>query len=92
MNIQFPLLIDAGLSTEMERMGYDLNHKLWTSYYLESDPEALLSVHLRYLNAGAKCISTFSYQATFLIISSVYLKRLIRDILISDILMPEHQN
>ena len=64
MNFHYPLLIDGGLSTEMENMGYDLNHKLWTARFIESDPFALQKVHTAYLQAGAGCISTFSYQAT----------------------------
>jgi homocysteine S-methyltransferase len=63
-NLEFPLLIDGGHSTELERQGYDLNHSLWTARFLADDPQAILNVHKAYLDAGAKCIETFSYQAS----------------------------
>jgi len=64
MNIRFPLLIDGGLSNELERQGCDLNHKLWSAHMLENNPEAIIEAHLAYLKAGAQCITTSSYQAT----------------------------
>lgn len=64
MNIKYPLLLDGGLSNELERQGCDLNQKLWSAKLLESDPEAIVVAHLAYLEAGAKCIITSSYQAT----------------------------
>ncbi|MFM2392547.1 MAG: hypothetical protein RLZZ546_524 [Bacteroidota bacterium] len=64
MNINYPLLLDGGLSNELERQGCDLNHKLWSGRILESNPEAVVLAHLAFLEAGAKCILTSSYQAT----------------------------
>jgi len=64
MNIKYPLLIDGGLSNELEKLGCDLNHKLWSAKVLTSNPDALVKTHLAYLEAGAKCIATASYQAT----------------------------
>lgn len=64
MNISFPLLLDGGLSNELERQGCDLNQKLWSAKLLESNPEAIVLAHLAYLEAGAQCIITSSYQAT----------------------------
>ncbi|MDH4058361.1 MAG: homocysteine S-methyltransferase [Cyclobacteriaceae bacterium] len=64
MNIRFPLLIDGGLSNELERQGCDLNHKLWSASMLAGNPEAIINAHLAYLKAGAQCITTSSYQAT----------------------------
>ena len=64
MNINYPLLLDGGLSNELERQGFDLNQKLWSARLLESDPEAIILAHLAYLNAGAQCIITSGYQAT----------------------------
>jgi len=60
----YPLLIDGGLSNQLEKQGHDLNHKLWSAKLLESDPEAIIKAHLAYLEAGAHCITTASYQAT----------------------------
>ena len=64
MNIRYPLLLDGGLSNELERQGCNLNHKLWSAEMLEINPEAIIAAHLAYLNSGAQCIITSSYQAT----------------------------
>ena len=42
MNIRYPLLLDGGLSNELESQGCDLNHKLWSAKLLESNPEAII--------------------------------------------------
>ncbi len=62
--ITYPLLLDGGLSNELERQGCDLNQKLWSAKLLESNPEAIILAHLAYLESGAQCIITSSYQAT----------------------------
>lgn len=62
--IKFPLIIDGGLSNVLEDLGCDLNHELWVSKLLSSNPEAIIKTHLAYLEAGAQIISTSSYQAT----------------------------
>lgn len=64
MNIKYPLLIDGGLSNELEKLGCNLNHQLWSAKMLEADPEAIVQAHYTYLIAGAQCITTSSYQAT----------------------------
>lgn len=64
MTISYPLLLDGGLSNELERQGCDLNQKLWSAKLLESNPEAIILAHLAYLESGAQCIITSSYQAT----------------------------
>lgn len=64
MTINYPLLIDGGLSNQLEKQGYDLNHKLWSAKLLDYVPEAIIHAHLAYLEAGARCITTASYQAT----------------------------
>jgi homocysteine S-methyltransferase len=64
MTINYPLLLDGGLSNELERQGCDLNQKLWSARLLESNPEAIVLAHLAYLEAGARCMITSSYQAT----------------------------
>ena len=64
MNISYPLLLDGGLSNELERQGCNLNNKLWSAKMLAENPQAIIQAHLSYLNAGATCISTASYQAS----------------------------
>jgi homocysteine S-methyltransferase len=64
MKIKYPFLIDGGMSNELERQGCDLNHRLWSAKLLATNPEAIIQAHLAYLNAGAQCITTASYQAS----------------------------
>ena len=64
MKINYPLLLDGGLSNELEKKGHDLNHNLWSARILEEEPEAIVEAHLAYLKSGAQCITTSSYQAT----------------------------
>ena len=58
------LVLDGGLATELERAGFDLDHPLWSARLLSERPRAIAAVHRSYLEAGADCITTASYQAT----------------------------
>lgn len=58
------LILDGGLATELEARGHDLSDELWSARLLADDPEAIRAVHFDYLEAGADCIVTASYQAT----------------------------
>jgi homocysteine S-methyltransferase len=58
------LLLDGGLATELEAQGYDINSRLWSAALLHQRPEAIVSAHLAYLEAGAQCIISASYQAS----------------------------
>ena len=62
--IKYPLLIDGGLSNQLESQGCNLNHPLWTARLIKDDPEQVVQAHLAYLEAGAQCIATMSYQAS----------------------------
>ena len=59
------LILDGGLATELEKRGYDLNDPLWSAKILLEEPEAIQQLHLGYLYAGADCIITSTYQASF---------------------------
>jgi homocysteine S-methyltransferase len=59
------VLLDGGLATELEARGHDLGTALWSARLLMDDPETIRSVHEAYLEAGADCIVTASYQASF---------------------------
>src|SRR5262245_2955929 len=58
------LVLDGGLATELEKAGHDLDHPLWSARLLREAPDAITAVHTAYLEAGADCITTGSYQAT----------------------------
>jgi homocysteine S-methyltransferase len=59
------LVIDGGLATELETLGCDLDDPLWSARALLDDPGAIRTAHRRFLEAGADCIATATYQATF---------------------------
>ncbi|MFJ9848431.1 homocysteine S-methyltransferase [Streptomyces sp. NPDC101150] len=60
-----PLVLDGGLSNQLESAGHDLSDALWSARLLAEDPEALVRAHLAYYEAGARVAITASYQATF---------------------------
>ncbi|WP_420447076.1 homocysteine S-methyltransferase [Candidatus Palauibacter sp.] len=59
------LVLDGGLATELESSGCDLSDELWSAQALLDAPDAVRTAHRRYLEAGADCIATATYQATF---------------------------
>jgi len=61
---QNALIIDGGLATELEEMGFELNTALWSAHLLSTHPNAIRDVHHSYLAAGADCIIAASYQAS----------------------------
>ena len=59
-----PLLLDGGVGSELDRRGYDVSSPLWSAEVVLQQPEALSALHRDYLDAGAQCITTASYQAS----------------------------
>jgi len=59
------VLLDGGLATALEARGHDLRDPLWSARVLLEAPEDVRAVHDDYLAAGADCIATVTYQATF---------------------------
>ena len=60
-----PILLDGGLSTQLEAQGADLSDRLWSARLLADDPGAIVEAHLAFYRAGARVATTASYQATF---------------------------
>jgi len=58
------LLLDGGLATELETQGFDIAGDLWSAALLQSNPAAIVNAHRAYLDAGADCIISASYQAS----------------------------
>jgi len=56
--------LDGGLATELENRGYRFNTKLWSAELLLNNPTAIYDSHMAYLEAGARIITSASYQAT----------------------------
>ena len=65
VRLQGRVVLDGGLATTLEARGHDLNDDLWSAKVLLEDPDAIRDVHLDFLKAGADCITTATYQATF---------------------------
>lgn len=59
------LVLDGGLATELEARGHSLDDPLWSARILLDDPEAVRAAHEAYLAAGADCITTATYQASY---------------------------
>ena len=64
LEMQGFVLLDGGLATELEKRGHNLNTKLWSAGLLNSHPDEIRAVHRAYLEAGADCIISATYQAT----------------------------
>lgn len=58
------VMLDGGLATTLETQGHDLKDALWSARLLRDDPDAIRKVHRDFLDAGAECLVTASYQAT----------------------------
>lgn len=59
-----PLLLDGGLATQLESQGCDIGNDLWSASLLRSNPDAIVAAHRAYLEVGAECLATASYQAS----------------------------
>ncbi|MER7776708.1 homocysteine S-methyltransferase [Streptomyces sp. NPDC096191] len=60
-----PLVLDGGMSNQLEAAGHDLSDELWSARLLAEAPGAITEAHLAYFAAGADVAITASYQATF---------------------------
>lgn len=60
-----PLVLDGGLSNQLEAQGCDLSDELWSARLLADDPGQIEAAHAAYVRAGARVLITSSYQATY---------------------------
>ena len=58
------VVLDGGLATTLEARGHSLNDALWSARVLMEEPAAIRQVHRDFLDAGADCLITASYQAS----------------------------
>ncbi|MFC8492091.1 homocysteine S-methyltransferase [Streptomyces sp. NPDC057235] len=59
------LVLDGGLSHQLEAQGCDLSGALWSARLLADGPERIEEAHTAYVRAGARVLITSGYQATF---------------------------
>jgi len=56
------LIIDGGLSTQVESHGVNVNDPLWTARVLLERPDIIAAAHRDFVEAGADVLITSSYQ------------------------------
>ncbi|MDG9705434.1 homocysteine S-methyltransferase [Streptomyces sp. DH37] len=59
-----PLVLDGGLSNQLQAQGCDLSDELWSARLLADDPARIEAAHTAYVRAGARVLITGSYQAS----------------------------
>lgn len=59
-----PIVIDGGLATQCEAMGCNIDGNLWSGVLLRDDPQSIVAANRAYLDAGARIVTTASYQAS----------------------------
>ncbi len=57
-------VLDGAMATELESRGANIDGPLWSAHVLEDAPEKIVAVHRAYIEAGAECIETSSYQVS----------------------------
>ena len=57
-------VLDGGMASELEYLGAKIDGPLWSAHVLEVAPEKIVAVHRAYIDAGAQCIETASYQVS----------------------------
>ena len=57
-------MLDGGLSTQLERVGAELEGELWTSRVLIERPDLVALAHRQFLEGGADLLATATYQAS----------------------------
>ncbi|MGW5678187.1 homocysteine S-methyltransferase [Streptomyces sp. NPDC003860] len=60
-----PLVLDGGLSNQLEAQGCELSDELWSARLLADGPGQIEAAHRAYVRAGARVLITASYQASF---------------------------
>ena len=58
-----PVVSDGAMATELEKRGVATNSALWSATAMLDHPDAIQTVHQGYLDAGAKIMTTNTYQA-----------------------------
>src|SRR4051794_40127799 len=59
-----PVVLDGGLSTELESRGHDVSSALWSARLLRDDPAAIVAAHAAFAAAGAQVATTAGSRAT----------------------------
>src|SRR3954469_8519509 len=64
-------VLDGGMASELEYLGAKIDGPLWSGHVLEEAPEKIPAVHRAYIEAGAQCIETASYQVSRMVYAEI---------------------
>lgn len=64
LDVNRPMVIDGGQATQLEAQGCDIGNALWSASLLQTNPDAIVEATRAYLDVGAQCVATASYQAS----------------------------
>lgn len=59
------VVLDGGSATSLEARGHVLDDGLWSARLILDAPDEVRAMHRAFLEAGADCITTVGYQASF---------------------------
>ena len=62
---QGAVVLDGGLATLLEARGHKLDPHLWSAKMLIDSPDEIRVAHRLFLDAGADCVTTATYQASY---------------------------
>ena len=63
-----PIILDSGVSTELERRGAKMRNGQWSGCVAIDDYEKLVETHIAYIKAGADIITVNSYASSRLML------------------------
>lgn len=58
------MILDGGLATQLEAQGCDIGNALWSASLLQTNPGEIVAATKAYLEVGAECVATATYQAS----------------------------
>ncbi len=67
------VLLDGGVSTEIQKRGVKMNSEVWSGIAHISNPEIVCKVHEDYIHAGAKVITANTYSCARHVLESINL-------------------
>jgi S-methylmethionine-dependent homocysteine/selenocysteine methylase len=60
----YPLLMDGGMGSELERRGFDARLPLWSAWAVMEAPDLVRQIHTDFLKAGARVLTTATFRTT----------------------------
>jgi homocysteine S-methyltransferase len=63
-----PIILDSGVSTELERRGAKMRNGQWSGCVAIDDYDKLVETHIAYIEAGADIITVNSYASSRLML------------------------